>query len=124
MVTITLTKGGARRVTRVTLPPKASPGRGIDRRNYSWLGLSGERYACAVFKAGEEPIVRTFTDAAIIAVYHMDGVRRAVYVLAPRDFDGFGRQDRVRTAIELGANEWHVHLSDNRSGLAADLGCR
>jgi hypothetical protein len=94
----------------------------LERRFYSWLGISGTRYVCTVFQGGEEEAVSSFTDAAIIGVVHRDGVRRPVCVLIPSDFEEIGYA-RVTAAVALGINEWHVHFLSDQQELAADLGC-
>ena len=95
----------------------------LERRFYSWLGRSGNRYVCTVFRMGQEEAVSSFTDAAVIGVAHRDEVRRPVCVLTPSDFEAIGMA-RVKAAVALGVNEWHVHFVSQQRELAADLGCQ
>lgn len=68
-------------------------------------------------------MVSSFTDAAIIGVAHRDGVRRPVCVLISPDFKKIG-DARVKAAVALGVNEWHVHFLTSQPELVTDLGCR
>ena len=95
----------------------------LERRFYAWLGKSGRRYVCTVFRNGEGEVLGSFTDASIVGVAHRDEVRRPVCVLAPSDFDG-NSNVRAAAAIALGVNEWHVHFLTDPRELAADLGCQ
>lgn len=95
----------------------------LERRFYSWVGLSGARYICTVFGAGDAEAISSFTGAAIIGVAHNDGVRRPVCVLDPSDFAATS-QAQVIAAVALAVNEWHVHFSSSQRKLAADLGCQ
>jgi hypothetical protein len=94
----------------------------LEHRFYSWLGRSGNRYVCTVFRSGQEHEVSSFTEAAIIGVVHRDEVRRPVCVLTSSDFEAIGTA-RVKAAVALGVNEWHVLFSTDHGNLAADLGC-
>jgi hypothetical protein len=95
----------------------------LERRFYSWLGKSGRRYVCTVFRNGEGEALGSFTDASIVGVAHRDEIRRPVCVLSPSDFDANGNA-RAAAAIALGVNEWHVHFLTDPRELAADLGCQ
>lgn len=95
----------------------------LERRFYSWLGLSGTRYVCTVFLIGEDEALSSFTEAAIIGVAHRDGNRRPVCVISSSDFAKKCKA-RVRAATALGVNEWHVHFSADERELAADLACQ
>jgi hypothetical protein len=95
----------------------------LERRFYSWLGKSGQRYVCTVFRNGDDETLSSFVDASIVGVAHRDEVRRPVCVLAPSDFDGNGNV-RAAAAIALGVNEWHVHFLTGPRELAVDLGCQ
>ncbi len=95
----------------------------LERRFYSWVGQSGNRYVCTVFHRGEEDAVGSFNDAAVIGVANSDGRRRPVCVLTPSDFQAIGMA-RVKAASALGVNEWHVHFAPQQRQLAADLACQ
>jgi hypothetical protein len=43
--------------------------------------------------------------------------------MPPSDFEATGIA-RVKAAVALGVNEWHVHFVSQQPELAVDLGCR
>jgi hypothetical protein len=90
-------------------------------RFYSWFGLSGTRYVCTIFRAGEEEALACFEGAAIIGVAQKDGVRTPVCVLKPHEFIEH-RSNRLAVALMMGVNEWHLHFSSDVQQVAADIG--
>ncbi len=90
-------------------------------RFYSWAGLSGKRYVCTVFEIGDESALRDFSSAAVIGVSNSGGRRRPICVLRPSDFGSPECRHAVEAAVTLGANEWHVHFTQDLRKLTADL---
>ena len=122
MVTSAFARDFGHRPASTGLPLASLAASSLDRHYYSWLGISGTRYVCTVFKAGQEAVIRAFTAACIIGVTQRGGVRQPVCVLDPCDFDDLNGQVEAKVAIALGVNEWHVHFSADRRKLSADLG--
>lgn len=80
---------------------------GLRDRFFSWRGLSGRRYVCSVFRAGEEGFVADVVSGLIIGVAREAGAARPVCVFAAR---GGERRELRALAQELGVVEWHVHF--------------
>lgn len=83
----------------------------IDTKRYQyWTGASDKRYICTVFKPGACPSVKT---AVYIAVYRDD--EGHVTPLTVGHFNspfisGGKRSQQFAEALDLGANEVHIHL--------------
>jgi hypothetical protein len=104
------------------LPLASLVGSKMASRFYSWLGLSGTRYVCTIFRAGEEETLACFEGAVIIGVAQKEGVRRPVCAFQPTEF-AENRSPRLAAALAMGVNEWHVHFSSDIRQLAGDIGC-
>lgn len=78
---------------------------GLGDAFYSWRGASGRRYVFSVFGAQESELVAGFSAAAILGVVREGAARRAVCVLASRDFPSIVQACKIaRPEIQ----EWHV----------------
>lgn len=104
------------------LPLASLVGSRMASRFYSWLGLSGARYVCTIFGAGEEETLACFEGAIVIGVSQRDGVRRPVCVLKPSESIKHG-STRLAAALTMGVNEWHLHFSSDLRQVASDIGC-
>jgi hypothetical protein len=80
-----------------------------------------EKYVCTVFKIGDESALGDFNGAAIIGVSNSGGHSRPICVLRPSDFGTFERRHVIEAALTPGANEWHLHFTQDAGKLAADL---
>ncbi len=113
--------GSMRPAAPMGLPLQALRACSLQDRFYSWSGLSGKRYVCTVFKIGDESALRDFASAAVIGVSNSGGHRRPICVLQPSDFGTSEGRHAVEAALTLGANEWHLHFTEDLKKLAADL---
>jgi hypothetical protein len=104
------------------LPLASLVGSRMASRFYSWLGLSGARYVCTIFRAGEEETLACFEGAIVIGVSQKDGVRRPVCVLRPGEFIEHG-STRLAAALTMEVNEWRLHFSSDLRQVATDIGC-
>jgi hypothetical protein len=82
----------------------------LQRRFYSWRGLSGRSYVCSIFQKGEHMFVSQLTHGVIVGVARLNNEARAVCVLSSKNFTSCA--DIGLLAKELQISEWHVHFSD------------
>jgi hypothetical protein len=113
--------GSARLATLIGLPLQAPMTCSLQDRFYSWAGLSRKKCDWTVFKIGDESPLGDFKGAAIAGVSNNGGHRRPICVLRPSDFGAFERRHVIEAALTPGANEWHLHFTQDAGKLAADL---
>ena len=87
-------------------------------RFFFWRGLSGRRYVCSIFKAGEEAFVSDITLGLAIGVIRSGLDVQARSIIQLGQYDHCAQLRAIRH--ELGVNEWHVHFS-NTAGVFEDL---
>jgi hypothetical protein len=82
-------------------------------RQVLFLGWSfRKKYDCTVFKIGDESALGDFNSG---------GHGRPICVLRPSDFGTFERRHVIEAALTPGANEWHLHFTQDAGKLAANL---
>ena len=82
----------------------------LQRRFYSWRGLSGRTYVCSIFQTCDDVFVSQLTHGVIVGVARYNDEARPVCVLSSRNLAFC--TDMGLLALELKINEWHVHFSD------------
>lgn len=81
-----------------------SAAEGLRDRFCSWRGVSGRRYVCSVFQAGEARFVAEVTEGLIVGVVRDGAWARAVSLSRACADIGVLRE----AAREFGVTEWHV----------------
>jgi hypothetical protein len=82
---------------------------------YSWLGVSGRRFVCSVYRRGQESFLLELPQSIIIGVARDGEIRVPRILLCMRAATGDSDRELFEEAAALGIDEWHVHFDSSEA---------